>query len=87
MCTIEELQIRKEDNVDDKTRQLRELYAHIVLLIFYLFRNLDGILGGSYWNMFRKELRLFKNNGVTTFWKHGFTIIQNIQERTIMDKK
>ncbi len=55
--------------------------------MFYPFRQLNDLkTDGSYWKLFRKELKKHINNEDTVFWKKGFEILQNIQERSTLEK-
>jgi hypothetical protein len=41
---------------------------------------------GSYWKLFHNELERHNNNKETVFWKKGFKILQNIQDRSTLEK-
>jgi hypothetical protein len=41
---------------------------------------------GSYWRVFHNELQKHINNKNTVFWKKGFEILQNIQDRSTLEK-
>ncbi len=41
---------------------------------------------GSYWKLFRNELERHNNKEETVFWKKGFEILQNIQDRSTLEK-
>ena len=70
---------------DENTHDKREDYAKIALMMFYPFRKLEDLqLNGSYWNLFFRELQLFKKNERTTMWKKGFDILQNIENRRVL---
>jgi hypothetical protein len=40
----------------------------------------------SYWEMFDNELEKHINKEDTVFWKKGFEILQNIQDRSTLEK-
>jgi hypothetical protein len=63
------------------------MYAKKALLMFYPFRQLNDLkCDGSYWKMFHKELEKHINKEDTVFWKKGFEILQNIQDRSTLEK-
>ena len=65
----------------------REMYAKIALLMFYPFRQLNDLkCNGSYWKLYHRELKKHINNEETVFWKKGFEILQNIQDRSTLEK-
>jgi hypothetical protein len=41
---------------------------------------------GSYWKLFHNELERHNNKEETVFWKKGFKILQNIQDRSTLEK-
>jgi hypothetical protein len=64
-----------------------EMYAKIALLMFYLFPQLNDLkCDGSYWKMLHNELEKHINKEDTVFWKKGFEILQNIQDRSTLEK-
>ncbi len=56
--------------------------------MFYPFRELSDLtcIGGSYWKRFIQELTSHHNKEDTKFWKKGFEILQNIQDRLTLQK-
>ncbi len=55
--------------------------------MFYPFRQLNDLkYNGSYWKLFHNELKRHNNNKETVFWKKGFKILQNIQDRSTLEK-
>ena len=87
LCKIEELKIDAGKDVDEDTDHLREQYAKIALLMFYPHRKLDDLKKrGSYWELFLYNLKLYRRNKKTTFWKKGFQILQNIQDRMTLQQ-
>ena len=87
LSRIENLELDKSPPTEE-TAITRENYAKMALMMFYPFRTLEDIkLNGSYWSLFRSELNLFNMGKPTTFWKQGFTILQNIQDRYTLQKK
>ncbi len=64
-----------------------EMYAKVTLLMFYLFQQLTDLTClGSYWKKFHQELSSHHNIKDTKFWKKGFQILQNIQDRLTLQK-
>jgi hypothetical protein len=86
LCSIFNLRIGKQE-CDENTTELREEYAKLALLMFYPLRKLEDIqIDGSYWNLFQRELFLFKRNENTTMWKKGFEILQNIKNWHLLQR-
>ena len=55
--------------------------------MFYPFRQLNELTcAGRYWKKFYKELQHHLNNETTMFWKKGFNILQNIEDRSNLQK-
>ncbi len=55
--------------------------------MFYPFQQLNDLkYNGSYWKLFHNELERHNNNEETVFWKKGFEILQNIQDRSTLAK-
>ncbi len=55
--------------------------------MFYPFRQLNDLTyDGSYWRLFHNELQKHINKKDTVFWKKGFKILQNIQDRSTLEK-
>jgi hypothetical protein len=64
-----------------------EMYAKIALLMFYPFQQLNDLkYDGSYWKLFHNELERHNNNEETVFWNKGFEILQNIQDKSLLEK-
>jgi hypothetical protein len=56
--------------------------------MFYPFQQLNDLkCDGSYWKMFHNELEKHINKEDTVFWKKGFEILQNIQDRSTLEKQ
>jgi hypothetical protein len=71
-----------EDSIDKP-----EMYAKMALLMFYPFRQLtDLTCKKSYWKKFHLELTKHNKKENKLFWKKGFEILQNIQDRDILQK-
>ena len=86
LCRVEDLEIRSTSS-SEEAQVAREDYAKVALLMFYPFRMLDDITqDGSYWKLFCSELELFYSDKPTRFWKNGFGILQNIQDRVTLEK-
>jgi hypothetical protein len=65
-----------------------EMYAKIALLMFYPFQQLNDLkYNGSYWRLFHYKLKKHINKEDTVFWKKGFEILQNIQDRSTLEKQ
>jgi hypothetical protein len=63
------------------------MYAKMALLMFYPCRQLDDLKdNGSYWRLFQNELQKHIKKEDTVFWKKGFEILQNIQDRSTLEK-
>ena len=55
--------------------------------MFYPFRQLNDLkYDRSYWRVFHNELEKHINKEDTVFWKKGFEILQNIQDRATLEK-
>ena len=68
------------------TDEYREDYARIALLMFYPLRSIEDIkLNGSHWQLFHRELMLHRNGNPTTMWSKGFEILQNIENRKMLE--
>jgi len=86
LCRVEHLKLAQDD-VEEETRILRENYAKIALLMFYPHRELrDLTIDNSYWTLFAIELNNHRDQNDTSFWKQGFQILQNIEDRMTMDQ-
>jgi hypothetical protein len=84
LCLLDELDLNCT-NPPQHVVVKREMYAKIALLMFYPFRQLNDLrYNGSYWRLFHNELKIHINKGNTVFWKKGFEILQNIQDRSTL---
>ena len=55
--------------------------------MFYPFQRLNDLKNdGSYWKLFQNELQKHTKKEDTVFWKRGFEILQNIQDRSTLEK-
>ena len=90
LCNIEELELNSH-NPTSLAKEKREDYAKFALLMFHPFRNLDDLkTNGSYWTTFNDARnKRFHTNSTshTKFWKEGFRVLQNIQNRMTLDKR
>jgi hypothetical protein len=60
----------------------------MALIMFHPFRCLHELkTDNSYWTKFFHELQKHIKNEDTKFWKKGFDILQNINDRTSFDKE
>jgi hypothetical protein len=86
LCPLNELDL-KCTNPPQRVVGKREMYAKIALLMFYSFQQLNDLkYNGSYWKMFNNELEKHINKEDTVFWKKGFEILQNIRDRSTLEK-
>ena len=87
LCALNELQLNAKNPTEDAIDK-HEMYAKTALLMFYPFCQLtDLTCKTSYWKKFHQELTKHKKNENTIFWKKGFKIIQNIQDRDTLQKQ
>ena len=87
LCNVEDLDLQNKHPCEF-TQQKREDYSKQALLMFYPHRKLaDIMLDESHWKLFFRELELYRSDQPTVFWKKGFQILQNIQDRDTMEKK
>ena len=86
LCPLNELQLNAKNPTDDSFDK-REMYAKMALLMFHPFRQLtDLTFEESYWKKIHQELTKHNKNENTIFWKKGFEILQNIQDRDTLQK-
>jgi hypothetical protein len=87
LCLIEVLELHLA-NPNEVTIDKLEMYAKMALIMFYPFRKLSDLtcIGESYWKTFHQELTSHHSKKVTKFWKKGFEILQNIQDRLTLQK-
>ena len=86
LCSLEELELQK-DKPTEESCDKRKMYEKMALLMFYPFRQLNELTcAGSYWKKFYKELQHHLNKETTQFWKKGFNILQNIEDRSTLQK-
>jgi hypothetical protein len=86
LCPLNKLDL-KCTNPPQHVVGKREIYAKIALLMFYPFQQLNDLkYNGSYWKLFNNELERHNNKEKTVFWKKGFEILQNIQDRSTLEK-
>ncbi len=87
LCPIEELELHLI-NPNEDTIDKRKMYAKMALIMFYPFCELSDLtcIGESYWRTFQQELTSHHKKEVTKFWKKGFEILQNIQDRLTQQK-
>jgi hypothetical protein len=86
LCSLEELELQIDEPTEESCDK-REMYAKMALLMFYPFRQLNELTcAGSYWKKFYKELHHHLNKETTQFWKKGFNILQNIEDRSTLQK-
>ena len=87
LCSIEDLNLNS-DAVSNEDNEKRESYAKMALLMFHPFRNKEDIqIEGSYWNKFNDERIKWGNKEETTFLTEGFSILQNIDDRSTSSSK
>ena len=86
LCPLDELDLKCTDPPRHVVCK-REMYAKMALLMFYPFRQLNDLkYDGSYWRLFHNKLQKHINKEDTVFWKKGFEILQNIQDRSTLEK-
>ena len=86
LCPLDELNL-KCTNPPCHVVCKRQMYAIIALLMFYPFRQMNDLkYNGSYWRLFHNELEKHINKEDTVFWKKLFQILQNIQDRSTLEK-
>jgi hypothetical protein len=86
LCPLNEFDL-KCTNPPQHVVSKREMHSKIELLMFYPFRQLNDLkYNGSYWKMFHNELEKHINKEDTVFRKKGFEILQNIQDRSTLEK-
>ena len=87
LCGIEDLNLNS-DVVSNEVNEKRESYAKMALLMFHPFRNKRDIqIEGSYWKKFNYERIKWGNKEETTFLAEGFSILQNIDDRSTSSSK
>jgi hypothetical protein len=63
------------------------MYTKIALLMFYPYQRLNNMTDdGRYWINFLKELQCHLLKKYTKFWEKGFEILQNIKDKTTLQK-
>jgi hypothetical protein len=86
LCSLEELELQQDKPTEESCNK-RKMYAKMALLMFYPFCQLNKLTcAGSYWKKFYKELQHHLNKETTKFWKKGFNILQNIEDRSTLQK-
>ena len=86
LCELDELQLNAKNPTEESIYKC-EMYAKMALLMFYPFCQLTELTSKkSYWKKFHRELTKHNNKENTIFWKKGFEILQNIQDRDTLQK-
>jgi hypothetical protein len=86
LCALDELQLNAK-NPTEESIDKHEMYAKMALLIFYPFCQLTKLTSKkSYLKKFHRELTKHNNKENTIFWKKGFEILQNIQDKDTLQK-
>ena len=87
LCPMEELELDNNKSTE-QSHDKREMYAKMALLMFYPFRTLNDLKRkGSYWKQFNKQRRRHIQKRTNKFWTKGFEILQNIEDRSNIQKK
>ncbi len=87
LCPLDELDLKCTDPPRHVVCK-HEMYAKMALLMFYPFQQLNDLkYNGSYWRLFHNELQKHINKEDTAFWKKGFQVLQNIQDRSTLEKR
>ena len=86
LCSLEELELQR-DKPTEQSHDKHEMYAKMALLVFYPFRQFNKLTcDGSYSKLFYRELQHHLKNETTQFWEKGFNILQNIEDRSTLQK-
>jgi len=84
LCLLKDLELGS-DSPSDVANDKREDYAKVALMMFYHFRDLNDLkTGDKYWPTYKIELDRHLDGQETRFWKTGFDILQNIEDREMM---
>ena len=84
LCLLKDLELNT-NTPSDIANTKRGEYAKIALMMFYPFRKLDDLKkDDSYWKRFEEERTRHFLGQETRFWKAGFEILQNIEDRKMM---
>jgi len=84
LCLVRDLEL-DTDTPSDVVKDKRNDYAKMALMMFYPFRELKDLKkDNSYWNRFEEERARHFEGKETTFWKIGFEILQNMEDREMM---
>jgi len=87
LCPMEELDLGNTKPAE-QSHDKREMYAKMALLMFYPFRTLNDLKRkDSYWKLFNKERLRHIQKRKNKFWSKGFEILQNIEDRSNIQKK
>ena len=87
MCRIQNLDF--DNQVPSKNlTEMRESDAKFALLMFYLYcKKEDMMMNGSYCEKFNNEQLLWSKKEETVFWKQGFQMLQNIDDRMTLSSQ
>ena len=86
LCPIQELELHEIESTEQSCDK-REMYAKIALIMFYPFRALTDLkLNESYWRLFDQQRLRHYQKKATKFWSIGFEILQNIEDRSNIQK-
>ena len=95
LCPIEDLAIFRVEPTKS-IKKAREKYALMALLMFYPFRKLEDLqLNKRHWPLYKRELDIYEqwkecgSHGEPVglqFWKDGFQMLQNMEDRKTLDK-
>jgi hypothetical protein len=86
LCLLRDLEL-DSDTPSQLAEEKRKDYAKMALMMFYPFRKEEKDkleIGGSYWTLFDRERIGYFKGEKTVFWKTGFEILQNIDDREMM---
>ncbi len=87
LCPLKDFQLNTTKPTEESFDKC-EIYAKMVLLMFYPFRCLnDLIIEGSYWTKFSQELQRHLDQKITKFSQQGFRVLQNINDRMTLQKQ
>ena len=86
LYSLKELDLNSDSPSKD-TIGKREDYAKMALLVFHPFWQLNNLKQkDSHWRMFDRERNKHFNGQKSKFWRKGFEILQDIQDKVTLKK-
>jgi hypothetical protein len=87
LCPLKDLQLNTTKPTEESFDK-RDIYAKMVLLMFYPFRCLNDLtIEESYWEKFSQELQRHLDQKIAKFSQQGFRVLQNINDRMTLQKQ